>query len=128
MLSFLFYVINLFVILLLMKLPNYENPVISIDKLRDYCLNNEHYRGKHKARIFKSILGIEKKDAGILKGIIEKAIKTNGAVETFKDDFGIRFTVDITHSRNDNYAVIRTLWIVKTNEDFPRLTTCYIKR
>jgi len=110
-----------------MKLPNYENAIISVEKLRDYCLNDEHYRGKHKARVFKSALGLERKDANLLKKIIEEAIKTNDAVETFKDEYGIRFTVDITYSYKDKQTVIRTLWIVKSNEHFPRLTTCYIK-
>ena len=45
-----------------MKLPNYENAVVSLEKLRDYCLNEEHYRGKHKARVFKSTLDFEKTD------------------------------------------------------------------
>ncbi len=110
-----------------MKLPNHENAVISIEKLRGYCLNYEHPRGKHKALVFKSALDLEKKDSDLLKMIIFEALKTNDAVETFSDIYGIRYTVDITYSRKDKQAVIRTMWIIKTNENFPRLTTCYIK-
>lgn len=111
-----------------MKLPNCENAFVSIEKLRDYCLNDEHHRGKHKAKVFESDLGLQKKDAEILKKIIEQAVKTFEAVETFKDEYGIRFTVDISYSNKDKIAAIRTLWIVKTGEDFPRLSTCYVKR
>jgi hypothetical protein len=32
-----------------MKLSNPENAVADVRKLRDYCLNPEHPRGKHKA-------------------------------------------------------------------------------
>jgi hypothetical protein len=110
-----------------MKLPNHENAVISIEKLRDYCLNFEHPRGKHKALVFKSALDLEKKDSDLLKMIIFEALKTNDAVETFSDIYGIRYTVDIPYSIKDKQAVIRTIWITKTNENFPRLTTCYIK-
>lgn len=110
-----------------MKLPNHEIAEIPIEKLRDYCLNYEHPRGKHKAIVFKSALDIEKKDADLLKTIFLEALKTNDVVETFSDIYGIRYTVDISYSRKDKQAVIRTMWIIKTNENFPRLTTCYIK-
>lgn len=110
-----------------MKLPNHENAVISIEKLRDYCLNDDHPRGKHKALVFKSALDLEKKDSELLKTIILDSLNTNDAIETFRDIYGIRYTVDITCIRNDKQAVIRTIWITKTNENFPRLTTCYVK-
>jgi hypothetical protein len=41
-----------------MLIPNAENAVVDIRKLRDYCLNLEHDDGKHKARLFLSILGV----------------------------------------------------------------------
>ena len=82
---------------------------------------------KHKALVFKSALDLEKKDSELLKSIIFEALKTNDAVETFTDIYGIRYTVDIPYSIKDKQAVIRTIWITKTNENFPRLTTCYIK-
>lgn len=111
-----------------MKLPNCENALVPIEKLRDYCLNDEHPRGKHKAKVFYSELGLQRKDAGILKKIIEEAVKTFDAVETFKDEYGIRYTVDITYIYKDKQTLIRTLWIIKIGEDFPRFATCYIKR
>jgi len=30
-----------------MKLPNGEQAVVAIEKLRDYCLNPYHHRGRH---------------------------------------------------------------------------------
>ncbi|MBW4596036.1 MAG: hypothetical protein KME46_24830 [Brasilonema angustatum HA4187-MV1] len=41
-----------------MKLPNPEQAVIDRQKLSGYCLNPEHPEGRHKARLFKSVLGI----------------------------------------------------------------------
>ena len=35
-----------------MKLPNAENAYVDLRKLADYCLDSEHERGKHKARVF----------------------------------------------------------------------------
>jgi hypothetical protein len=38
-----------------MKLPNGEHAVVDSAKLREYCLNPHHARGRHKARVFASI-------------------------------------------------------------------------
>ncbi len=41
-----------------MKLPNSDRAVVDIAKLRDYCLNPAHPRGRHKARVFAAALGL----------------------------------------------------------------------
>jgi hypothetical protein len=43
-----------------MKLPNATHAVVDVAKLRDYCLNPGHARGRHKARVFASVLGIRR--------------------------------------------------------------------
>jgi hypothetical protein len=43
-----------------MLIPDAENAVVDIRKLRDYCLNLEHDDGKHKARLF---CGYQKRDS-----------------------------------------------------------------
>ena len=58
-------------------LPYAENAVVDIRKLRDYCLNLEHDDGKHKARLFSSILGITADDSEELKQILLEVVKTN---------------------------------------------------
>jgi hypothetical protein len=50
-----------------MLIPNAENAIVDIRKLRDYCLNPEHENGKHKARLFASILGMTADDAEELR-------------------------------------------------------------
>ena len=46
-----------------MILPNPSSAVFDIEKLRDYCLDSEHPRGTHKARVFESALGMTQADA-----------------------------------------------------------------
>ena len=46
-----------------MKLPNGKEAFVDIKKLWGYCLNPYHLKGKHKARLFSSILGLTLKDA-----------------------------------------------------------------
>ena len=50
-----------------MKLPNADQAVVDIAKLRDYCLNPLHPVGKHKARVFRSALGFTIDDAERLR-------------------------------------------------------------
>jgi hypothetical protein len=37
------------------NLPHAELAVVDIAKLRDYCLNADHLRGRHKARVFAAV-------------------------------------------------------------------------
>lgn len=53
-----------------MKLPNGNRAVIPMEKLPGYCLNSEHSSGKHKARVFASVLGITAKNAENLRELI----------------------------------------------------------
>ena len=41
-----------------MKLPNAEKAIVDIANLRDYCLSEDHLRGRHKARVFLASLGL----------------------------------------------------------------------
>jgi hypothetical protein len=56
-----------------MKLPNADNAIIDIAKLRDYSLNPDP-EGKHKARVFLEKLGIGRNDAEQLRQSILEAI------------------------------------------------------
>ncbi len=50
-----------------MRLPRGERATVDFVKLRDYCLNPLHPRGRHKARGFASVLGLKRADAGFLR-------------------------------------------------------------
>lgn len=108
-----------------MKLPNADSAVIDLKKLRDYCLNLEHPRGKHKARVFRSMLGITQNDAETLKKKILEGITDNNCLIGESDIYGTRYSLDLPVDVNGRDALVRTTWIVKNKEDFPRLTSCY---
>ena len=63
-----------------MKLPNVDRAVVEIEKLRDYCLSISHPRGRHKARVFVTALGITANDAEELRNMILSAITTEEAM------------------------------------------------
>jgi hypothetical protein len=109
-----------------MKLPNAEHAEIDIRKLTDYCLNPDHPVGKHKARVFQSVLGLTAEDAALLRAALARAVLEEDATRGESDDYGQRFTVDFMMKTNDGEASVRSGWIIRTGEDFPRLTTCYV--
>lgn len=112
-----------------MQLPNAGNAVVDIRKLRDYCLNPDHPEGKHKARVFLGKLGITANDSEWLRQRILEGVLLFEAVEEEPTEFGRRFVVDLPISRGAGVdlskALVRTAWIIRQGEDFPRLTTCF---
>ena len=67
----------------LMKLRNAERAAVDVDRLRNYCLSLEHRRGCHKARVFKSSLGITQDHAEILrKALLAAALNLNWSRST----------------------------------------------
>ena len=109
-----------------MKLPNADRAVVEIEKLRDYCLSSSHPRGRHKARVFVTALGITADDAEELKRAILSAVIAEEATPTERDEYGQRFVVDFSMKRQGKEAVVRSSWIVRSGEDYPRLTSCYV--
>ena len=105
-----------------MKLPNPDRCIVDIVKLRTYCLNPVHPRGRHKARVFAGALGISAGDADELQALLLSAARTCEATVASKDRYGERFLIDIPVVRADRRATVRSLWIVRNGEDFARLT------
>jgi len=108
-----------------MPIPNAENAVVDIRKLRDYCLNAEHENGKHKARLFSSILNMTVNDAEVLRQILLEVVITHEAQLGRQDEFGQRYTVDFILEWQNRRATVRSGWILESGSFPPRLTTCY---
>ena len=109
-----------------MKLPNPERAVVDIQKLRDYCLNPEHRRGGHKARVFAASLGLTAADADYLREALLVAVRKHDAVPAEADEYGQRFVIDFMGSGPAGQAAVRSHWIIRCGEDFPRLTSCFV--
>ena len=107
-----------------MKLPNSERAFIDIRKLRDYCLSPVHSRGKNKARVFASLRGLLSEDALSLRDFLLKVVVTHDVVLEEEDAFGQRYHIDAEWPGSGK--IIRSSWIIRHEEDFPRLTSCYV--
>lgn len=110
-----------------MRLPNSEHAVIDVEKLKNYCLNPSHPEGRHKAKVFRSSLGVGQEDADWLSEAIMVAIQGVEVASAESTLYGWRYDVDILLSRGEKSAILRTGWIVRNTEDFPRLVTCYVR-
>ncbi len=109
-----------------MKLPNGAIAVVDVRKLRDYFLSQAHPRGRHKAKVFSAALGMTVEHAEDLRKVLLAAAREAQAVELEKDVYGRRFMVECPISGPGGQGALRSLWIIRAGEDFPRLLTCYV--
>ena len=100
--------------------------MVDITKLREYCLNLQHPRGRHKARVFASALNLHQGDAEFLRTQLLEAAKMSDAIAGEVDEYGQRYLVDFECQKGSRRAFVRSAWIVLKGEDFPRLATCYV--
>lgn len=109
-----------------MRLPQCQAANLDLAKIEDYCLNPSHPRGRHKARVFREALGLARADAAwFRKSLLDGITKADAElIET--DDFGARWRADIPVTRQGAAAVVRTVWIVRAGENFPRFVSCWV--
>jgi Domain of unknown function (DUF6883) len=108
------------------KLPNGINAVVDVVKLRDYCLNPGHPEGRHKARVFRATLGMEREDAEALRPLLLAAARDQDAEATEADEYGERYVLDSSLRYTGREARVRSAWIIRKGENFPRLTSRYV--
>lgn len=81
-----------------MRLPGGDSAVVDQQKLTAYCLNPEHPRGKHKARVF-ARLGFTAERADDLRAALLAAAATADAQPAASDQFGDRYVVEFAAAR-----------------------------
>lgn len=109
-----------------MYLPNGERAVVAIEKLRDYCLNEQHPRGKHKARVFARVLGFTSEDASKLLEMLLSAAATQEVQMGESDEFGQRYILDFAVIGRTELVTVRSIWMIRPDEDVPSLVTTYV--
>lgn len=109
-----------------MTLPGGDRAEVDPRKLADNCLSPTHPVGKHKAAVFRAALGLTAADADRLRDWLLRAAVTGEVTPERADEFGDRYRVDFEATTEAGSASVRSAWIVRAGEDFPRLTTCYV--
>jgi hypothetical protein len=109
-----------------MRMPRGDAAIVDLQKLTGYCLNPEHPRGKHKARVF-AALGFTADNADELRTALLGAAATADAQLAEADQFGQRYVVEFEIRGPRSVGLVRSMWIVRRGETVPRLTSCYVK-
>ncbi|NJN62096.1 MAG: hypothetical protein HC795_11695 [Coleofasciculaceae cyanobacterium RL_1_1] len=104
---------------------------IEIDpaKLTGYSLNPENKTGRHKARVFQSVLGITQENYQILLDQIRAKVLDAEASFGKRDQYGQRYEVkiEVEGVKPEMRALVLTAWIVEVQRPaVGRLTTTYI--
>ena len=109
------------------RLPNAEQATVPIEKLRDYALDPEHPRGQHKARVFRSTLGIGQDDWEYLREQILEAVPSAAVATVRVISWGTLCEVPIlVEGLNGETHEVTTVWIVERDDDPPKLVTTYV--
>ena len=109
-----------------MKMPGGDAAIVDQQKLTGYCLNPEHPRGKHKARVFAS-LGYTAENADELRAALLRAAAGPDAQGAASDQFGDRYVLEFEIEGPQSKGIVRSTWIVRRGERAPRLTSCFVK-
>ena len=108
-----------------MRLPNPENAVVDVEKVRDYLLSPVHPVGRLKA-VFLASLGYRAADWGRLQAdildIAQLDAATPGRFTRYGNKYEVRATLNGPSGRS---AMVLTVWIVRHGEDFPRFITAF---
>jgi hypothetical protein len=107
-----------------MKLPNGENAHLG-DKLERYCLNQLHPQGKDKAALFWNRLGVMLENKVLLEEALLLAAMVENATIYKEDEYGTHYDIRFLMRTETGTALVLSCWIVRTGENFPRLTNAY---
>lgn len=109
-------------------LPNYKGARIERRKLETYALNPSHPEGRHKARVFRRVLGFEQEHWRLFAQNILDELPYHEAILTGEGKFGKKYILYLPiRGVNERTASVLTVWIIRPNTDHPDLVTTYIE-
>jgi hypothetical protein len=110
-----------------LKLPygDAADPAQIVEKLETYALDVNHSSGKHKARLFRSKLGITLDNKAMLVEALLVAAATEPAFLTTSDLYGQRYVIDFSVTTAVGTSMVRSAWIIQPGKAYPRLTSVY---
>lgn len=94
--------------------------------LSEYSLNPDHEVGGHKARVFRSALGLTLDDAEWLRVELLRIACEGDATPGEPSLFGEKYVIDTELAYEGHTAIVRSAWIIETGTEVPRLISCYV--
>lgn len=109
----------------MLKLPNAHQARIERAKVTNYLLSTSHPDGRSKAAFF-SRFGFEAEQWQNFVAALCDHGTNNEIVEVAVSDYGTRYSVDgIIKTPDGRNPHVRTVWIIDTADNAPRLVTAY---
>lgn len=109
-----------------LKLPGAHEAVLHPDKLRRYALSADHEKGREKARVFRSALGLTSEDWQYLRDEILERLPKSEVTRIESRGYGYEYVVLVwIDGRNGATHPVSTRWIVQPNQP-PRLETLWV--
>ena len=102
---------------------------IDPSKLISYSLNKNHKDGGDKAIMFEQHLGFTQDNYQLLLEQIQSKAMDAEVVIGYSDEYGQRYRVDIliVGVELGQEEIVRTGWLVDSNNDTAKLTTVFIR-
>ena len=108
-----------------MKLPGAEQAFVERKKIQGYLLNREHPDNGGKADFFAQF-GFTTEDWITLAAALRLLAKQGDLSRSVESKHGTKYIVDgELENPRGRQALVRTVWIVETGENIPRLVTAY---
>ena len=108
-----------------MTLPNGQRALIPIPKISEYLLSESHIVGRVKARYFRR-LGYRSENPDVLVTALALIAERDPVRESVETAHGTKYIVDGgLQTPSGAHARIRTIWIIESNQDAPRVVTAY---
>jgi hypothetical protein len=108
-----------------MKLPHYEQVVITWGKVIDYLLSNTHRDGRHNAALFKRF-GFTVTEWDRAAWALREHAGEHDATRIETSPHGQRCAIKgIIRSPDGKNPFIRTIWFIETGAETPPLVTAY---
>jgi len=106
-----------------MKLPNWQQAVIDVRKLRDYALSPHHPVGGPKAKFFAQI-GFDRSNWREFEAAIRAQILPCDAEYGQPSSFGRKYEIRAPLTGLAGHTVnTLSVWIIRPDEEVPRLVT-----
>lgn len=112
-----------------LRLPNANAAIVAVEKLRDYALDPDHPRGRHKARVFSSALGIEQSDWSYLRAQILDRLQDAAVTSVRETAHGFLYEVPVeVEGLNGASVEVLTAWLRPGRDAPPQLVSAYVNR
>ncbi|WP_256871629.1 DUF6883 domain-containing protein [Nostoc sp. TCL26-01] len=83
-------------------------------------------RRKAQSSCIQIFLDLDLNNAEELQTILLQAVAIYDAIPGKSNPYGQKYIIDFPVTRADKQAIIQSVWIVRNDENFPRLVTCYV--